>query len=75
MKDVLDSTVKSESAKFSDSYIFVKALVPINSVRWAPFDLGSSISTQRPMLINKVTMTFDNLLIFKEYVKNSQSEI
>jgi len=73
-KDITDPKPQKISAKRSSS-IFVKALAPINPVRWPAFTAGSSMASDMPDLKDKLQTSLDNLRVAKEYLETAQSDI
>lgn len=80
MKYILESTSKSEDLESSKSYsyfpnIYAEALIPINPRRWPAFNAGSAMASDMPDIGDKIKTPFDNLLVAKEYLETSQSDI
>lgn len=73
-KDIINSKSEKNSAKSSSS-IFAEALAPINPRRWAAFTAGSSMASDMPGIKDKLQTPFDNLLVAKEYLETSQSDL
>jgi hypothetical protein len=55
--------------------IFAEALVPINPIRWPSDTAGSALSSDMPALGNKIKTPFENLVVAKEYLETSQSDV
>jgi hypothetical protein len=66
-----------ESSKSSSYFpnIYAEALVPINPCRWPVFGAGSVMASDMPDIGDKIKTLFDNLLVAKEYLETSQSDI
>lgn len=73
-KDIINSKLEKNSAKRSYS-IFADALAPINPRRWPAFTAGSSMASDMPEIKNKLQTPLDNLLVAKEYLETSQSDL
>ena len=55
---------------------FAYALVPIYPGHWPAFSVGSAITTESPAdLSDRLKRSFDNLVVAKEYLETSQSDI
>ena len=73
-----ESTFQSEDSKSSQSCfpnLFAEALVPINVRRWPAFNAGSAAASDMPSIGDKIKTPLDNLLVAKEYLETSQSDV
>ena len=68
------SASDSGSSK-STSSMFVEGLAPINPRHWASFGAGSAMGSDMPELGDKVRTPFSNLVVAKEYLETSASDI
>ena len=85
MKENLDEINQSNLSNFKpqDSgilthyfpNIFAEGLVPINPHRWPAFTAGSAFASDMPKLGDKIQTPIDNLVVTKEYLETSQSDI
>jgi hypothetical protein len=55
--------------------MFAEALVPINIRRWLSFAAGSASASDMPEFGDKIKTPFENLVVAKEYLETSQSDI
>ena len=55
--------------------MFAEALVPINPIRWPYYTAGSALSSDMPALGDKIKTPFENLVVAKEYLETSQSDV
>ena len=55
--------------------MFAEALVPINPIRWPSFTAGSTLSSDMSELGDKIKTPLENLVVAKEYLETSQSDI
>lgn len=80
LEDIENSqaTLKSRDSGVLTSYcpgLFAEALVPINPHRWPTFVAGSALANDMPDIGDKIKTPLDNLLVAKEYLETSQSDI
>jgi len=81
LEDVKTSKSTSQtqdSTSFLQRYypnMFADALVPVNPVHWPSFVAGSASSSQMPEFGEKIKTPFENLIVAKEYLETSQSDI
>lgn len=55
--------------------IFAEALVPLNPRRWPAFVAGSTMASEMSDFGDKIQTPFNNLLVAKEYLETSQSDV
>lgn len=55
--------------------VFIEALVPINPMRWPCYTAGSILSSDMTELGDKIRTPFENLVVAKEYLETSKSDI
>ena len=81
LEDIKTSNLASEthySNGILETYfpnMFSEALVPINPIRWLSYTAGSALSIDMPALGDKIKTPFQNLLVAKEYLETSQSDV
>jgi hypothetical protein len=80
MKMTLDDieTSNSQRSTILEEYfpnLFAEALVPINPTRWPAFLAGSASASDMSELSEKLRTPFENLVVAKEYLETSQSDI
>jgi len=71
-------TSNSQRSTILEKYfpnMFAEALVPINPIRWPAFLAGSASISEMPELSDKLRTPFENLVVAKEYLETSQSDI
>ena len=71
-------TSNSQRSTILEKYfpnMFAEALVPINPIRWPAFLAGSASISEMPELSEKLRTPFENLVVAKEYLETSQSDI
>lgn len=76
LKDI--ETSNSQRSTLLEEYfpnMFEEALVPINPTRWPAFLAGSASTSQMPELGDKIRTPFENLVVAKEYLETSKSDI
>lgn len=69
---------KSHDSSILQTYfpnMFAEALVPLNPMRWPSFTAGSAMSSDMPEFGDKIKTPFENLVVAKEYLETSQSDI
>ena len=74
----IDSIEIGEETPFLAQYfpnLFAKALIPINPAKWPAFAAGSVMASDMPEFGDKVTTPFNNLLVTKEYLETSKSDM
>ena len=74
----IDTMEMAEDTPFLAHYfpnIFAEALVPINPRRWPAFAAGSAMASEMPEFGDKIQTPFNNLLVAKEYLETSQSDV
>jgi len=54
---------------------FAEALIPVNPQRWLGYLAGSISTSEMTEFNDKVTTPFNNLLVAKEYLETSQSDV
>lgn len=55
--------------------LFAEALIPINPHKWPSFVAGSAMASNMPDLIDKLDTPRQNLIVAKEYLASSKSDI
>ena len=81
LEDIKTSNLASEthaSNGILETYfpnMFAEALVPINPLRWPSYTAGSALSSDMPELGDKIKTPLENLLVAKEYLETSQSDV
>lgn len=73
-KDSMNSKSQKIPVKRSSTF-FVDALVPVNPCRWPAFTAGSAMASDMPDVPDKLRTPFSNLLVAKEYLETSQSDL
>ena len=72
------ASFQSQDSGYLTSYFpsfFAEALVPINPHRWPTFIAGSALASEMPELADKVQTPIENLIVAKEYLETSQSDV
>jgi len=55
--------------------MFAEALIPVNPIRLPAYVAGSAMSSDMPEFSDKIKTPFENLIVAKEYLETSQSDI
>ena len=55
--------------------MFAEGLIPVNPRRWATFTAGSAMASEMPQFLDKIQTPIDNLVVAKEYLETSQSDL
>ena len=74
----IDPIEVAEDTSFLANYlpnIFVEALIPLNPRRWPAFVAGSAMGSEFEEFDEKIKTPFNNLLVAKEYLETSKSDI
>ncbi len=74
----IDPMEVNENIPFLAHYfpnIFAEALVPLNPRKWPAFVAGSAMASEMPEFGDKIQTPFNNLLVAKEYLETSQSDV
>jgi len=88
MRDVLEDlspkaispsyTFQSQDSEFLPSYfpsMFAEALLLVNPRRLPAFTAGSAMASKMPQFLDKIQTSIDNLVVAKEYLETSQSDL
>ena len=82
LEDIETSNFKPETIRRDSNILqeyflnmFAEAWVPINARRWPAFTDGSTAASGTPEIGYKIKTPLDNLLVAKEYLETSQSDV
>jgi hypothetical protein len=82
LEDIETSNFKPETIRQDSNILqeyfpnmFAEALVPANPIRWPSFIAGSALSSDMTEFGDKIKTPFQNLVVAKEYLETSQSDI
>lgn len=75
MEEILEITEETLFLTRWFPNFFAEALIPINPHKWPSFIAGSAMASEMPNLIEKLDTTRQNLIVAKEYLASSKSDI